>query len=316
MEQGRETEKSRKIEVLINPGASSGRGSRIWKSIRPIMQEKGVSFREHLLKAPGEATALTERLTANPEGDCHILVIGGDGTLNEVLNGIRDFEHTRLSCIRSGSGNDFARNMNVEKSPEEALKHLLEEPEEIRLDYGEIETGEHDKKRFLISCGVGYDADICAEASGSRLKKVMNRIGLGKLVYALIGIRQIFTRNSTEAVLYMDDREPVRISSLFFVVGMNHVCEGGGVPFCPTADPTDGFLDVCLVRDMPKWKLMLGVALVYMKKHELLRNITCYRCKTMRLVAQKPQQIHLDGETPYQVQEILWISKGKFRFVK
>jgi len=304
------------FEILINPGASSGRGMRVWKIVKKELDARGVPYRKHVLKAPGEATLLVRNLTEKLTKDCHVLVLGGDGTLNEVLNGIRDFKHTVLSCIRTGSGNDFAVNVEVDKNPLRALSGLLDHPMEAALDYGEIRADEHEPRRFLISCGMGYDADICEEVSRSRLKKVLNRFGLGKLTYVMIGIKQIFTRNDADAMLYLDDKEPIKVPKLFFAVGMMHPKEGGGVPFCPEADPTDGLMDLCLVRNMPKWKLTMAVALVYFKKHLLFRNITCHRCKTMRLVADKPQWVHLDGETPYQAKEVLWVCKGKVRFKK
>lgn len=305
-----------RFEVLINPSASSGRGSKIWNEVKNYLDARGVPYRKHVLKAPGEATLLVRSLTEKLTEDCHLLVLGGDGTLNEVLNGIADFQHTVLSCIRTGSGNDFAGNVGIEKDARKALEQLLDHPVETALDYGMIRADEREARRFLTSCGAGYDADICVEVSRSRLKKVLNKFGLGKLVYVMIGIKQIFTRCNAEALLYLDDREPIHVKELFFAVGMQHVCEGGGVPFCPGADPTDGLLDVCLVHDMPKWKLLLAVGAVYLKKHLLFRNIHAYRCKTMRLVTEEPQWIHLDGETPYQAKEILWVSKGKVRFRK
>ena len=164
---------------------------------------------------------------------------------------------------------------------------------------------------FLLNLEAGF-----LLTSANVLKKVLNRFGLGKLTYVMIGIKQIFTRNDADAMLYLDDKEPIKVPKLFFAVGMMHPKEGGGVPFCPEADPTDGLMDLCLVRNMPKWKLTMAVALVYFKKHLLFRNITCHRCKTMRLVADKPQWVHLDGETPYQAKEVLWVCKGKVRFRK
>ena len=304
------------FEILINPASSSGRGKRVWKKVKKELDARGVPYRKHILKAPGEATLLVRDLTKNLTEDCHLLVLGGDGTLNEVLNGIRDFDHTVLSCIRTGSGNDFAANACVQKDPIVALDELLDRPMETRLDYGLVRADDHEPRRFLISCGVGYDADICEEVSRSRLKKILNLFGLGKLVYLMVGIKQIFTRKETEALLYLDDKEPIKIGRLFFVVGMQHPREGGGVPFCPEAEPTDGLLELCLVRDMPKWKLLIAVGLVYLKKHLLFRNITCHRCKTMRLVANRPEWVHFDGETPWQAKEVLWVSKGKFRFRK
>ncbi|MBO4749034.1 MAG: YegS/Rv2252/BmrU family lipid kinase [Lachnospiraceae bacterium] len=305
-----------RLEVLINPTSSSGRGMRIFKKVKKELDARGVPYRKHILNAPGEATLLVRDLTKNLTEDCHILVLGGDGTLNEVLNGIQDFEHTVLSCLRTGSGNDFAANVSVEKDPLKALAQLLDSPMETRLDYGLVRADEHPPRRYLISCGVGYDAEICEEVSRSRLKKILNKIHLGKLVYLMIGLKQIFTRKAVNARLYLDDREPMQIRDLFFVVGMEHPCEGGGVPFCPDADPTNGLLDLCVVRDMPKWKLLLAVALVYVKKHLILHGVNCYRCKTMRLVADEPQWVHLDGETPYMAREVLWITRGKVRFRK
>lgn len=208
--------------------------------------------------------------------------------------------------------------MHLEKNVERAITHLLENPEEIALDYGEVTTNHQGSsaKRFLISSGVGYDANICEEVSRSRLKTVLNKIHLGKLVYVMIGVKQIFAKKTVRAKLYLDDAPVMKLPELFFVVGMNHMYEGGGIPFCPNADPTDGRLDVCLVKGMSRLKLLLAVVLVYFKKHLLFKDITNHRCKKMRLVTETLQWIHMDGETPYQVNEVIWESKGKLRFVK
>lgn len=314
-------------QVIVNPTSSSGKGMEAWNKIKEILDRRHVTYEVHMLREPGEATDIVRKLTAycgDAQGDTDtvkLLVIGGDGTLNEVLNGIQDFEHTTLSCIQTGSGNDFARNMHLEKDVERAIMHLLTHPEEIDLDYGEVTTSRGDNSesqttRFLISSGVGYDANICEEVGRSRLKPVLNKIHLGKLVYVMIGVKQIFAKKTVRAKLYLDDAPMIKLPDLFFVVGMNHMYEGGGIPFCPKADPTDGMLDVCLVKGMSKIKLLLAVVLVYFKKHLLFKDITNHRCKRMRLVTETPQWIHMDGETPYQVSEIIWESKGKLRFVR
>ena len=213
--EGMQINDGRHFEVLINPSASSGRGMRVWKKVKKELDARGVPYRKHILKAPSEATLLVRDLTKNLLKDCHLLVLGGDGTLNEVLNGIEDFQHTVLSCLRTGSGNDFAANVGIDKNLMIALDQLLNHPMEASLDYGVVRADEHEPRRFLISCGMGYDADICEEVSKSRLKKVMNRFGLGKLVYLMIGLKQIFTRSSTDAVLYLDGKKAVHVPKLF-----------------------------------------------------------------------------------------------------
>lgn len=282
------------------------------------------SEKNETLSANGEISSLhnaEKEVAATSETDIHLVVLGGDGTLNAVLNGIVSFQHTILSCIRTGSGNDFARNMGVSRNIKEALYGILNNTKEIVLDYGkayyESEEGsaKAESRRFIISSGVGYDADICEEVSRSKLKKILNKVHLGKLVYVAIGIKQIFTRTVSDAVLCLDDGKDINVSGLFFVVGMVHEREGGGVPFCPAADATDGLLDICLVRDMPTWKLLLAVILVYGKKHLAFQNITMHRCRRFSVQTEIPQWFHMDGETPCKIKTIEMECKSGLRFL-
>lgn len=316
---------------IINPKASSGKSIKIWKQVERVLQREQVEYEVHILKSAKETTEFVRKLTEKRECDvpekeklkdkkeCHIVVLGGDGTLNTVLNGICDFEHTILSCIRTGSGNDFARNMGVKKDARQAIAHLLYSPEKVKLDYGVAYYESEsicDTHRFIISSGVGYDADICEEVHRSKLKRILNRVGLGKLVYLVIGIKQIFVRKNSGAIIYMDNSETGRIKKLFFAVGMIHEKEGGGVPFCPLANPTDGLLDVCLVKEMPKWKLLLAIIMVYGKKHVRFKNILVRRCKRLEIVPDKPQWFHMDGETSHRIKRITMECESGFYFCK
>lgn len=319
---------------VMNPKASSGKGMKIWKRVEEILEKENIEYQTHILGSAQETTELVRNLTGGTDvrkegaqvgedksdqpADCHIIVLGGDGTINAVLNGIVDFEHTRLSCLRTGSGNDFARNLGIVKNVDKALGHLLHSPEEMVLDYGEATyttenlTGTH---RYAISNGVGYDADICEEVGRSRLKKILNWAKLGKLVYVAIGVKQIFTRKNSGAVVFLDG-ERMQIPGLFFIVGMIHEKEGGGVPFCPGADATDGLLDVCLVKQMPKFKLLLAVIMVYMKQHYRFRDITAHRCREVRVELETPQWFHMDGETPAKIQKLQMRCCTGLRFFK
>ncbi len=294
---------------IVNSTASSGAGYRTWKTVEPILAEENIVYSVYFPKDVRETEVLTRQLTRSSGEDCHLIILGGDGTLNAVLQGIECFEHTGISCIRTGSGNDFARNMHITKDVRKALFNILHHPKEITLDYGELylqrdDTDAGERRRFIISSGVGYDADICEEVSRSRLKSIMNRIHMGKLVYVLIGIKQILTRQSGKALIRIDDKEPIKISGMFFTVAMIHACEGGGVPFCPQADPTDGKFDICLVKNMPKWKLFLAVMLVYIKKHYLLREVTGFRGRKLTIKTENPEWFHMDGETPCQIRRL------------
>ena len=220
-----------------------------------------------------------------------------------------------------GSGNDFARNMHLTKDAGQAVIHLMTAPEEILLDYGEMVCREEQdreplKRRFIISCGVGYDADICEEAARHPAKKRLNKLGLGKLVYLTIGIKQMFTRKITAAVICMDDEAPVRIRRMFFTVGMLHPCEGGGVPFCPGADPTDGMLDVCIAKYMMPLKSMASLVMVYLGLHGMLRKIRLTRCRKLKILTETPQWFHIDGDTPKQIKIMEMTARNGLRSVR
>lgn len=321
---------------ILNPKASSGKGIEVWEQIEKILKEEKIQYELHMLESAKETIELVRKLTGNvctisekesaatievqtsQPMDCHIVVLGGDGTINAVLNGIEDFEHTIVSCIRTGSGNDFARNVGVIKDATKAFRHLISTPDKMCFDYGEATyTGSEGtvRRRFAISTGIGYDADICEEVGRTKLKRVLNRFGMGKLVYVLIGIKQIFTRTNPKATVYMDG-ERISIPHLFFVVGMIHEKEGGGVPFCPNADATDGFLDVCLVKGMTRLKLLLAVVMVYMKQHYRFTDITAHRCKQLSVLLDEPQWFHTDGETSKKITEISLVCESGLRFYK
>jgi YegS/Rv2252/BmrU family lipid kinase len=309
---------------IINPTSSSGKGLEVWKKVEDILKSENIEYESHIMKSAKATVELVKKLTAQGQPECHLIVLGGDGTLNTVLNGIDCFENTILSCIRTGSGNDFAGNMKLSKNIATALDQILHNKNEIRLDYGEVtylseNPSHYDKsiaktRRFIISSGAGYDADICEEVNRSELKKRLNKIHLGKIVYVAIGIKQIFTRDCVNATIIMDNKTTIPVSKLFFVVGMIHPKEGGGVPFCPHANPTDGKFHVCLVRNMPKWKLLLAVICVYFKKHLMFSNITEHECTTLHLVLERPQWFHMDGETPCKITELDWKCKQGLRF--
>jgi YegS/Rv2252/BmrU family lipid kinase len=320
---------------IINPTSSSGKGKAIWRDVENMLKQENEEYEAHVTKSIVDATEITKALTTRNGEENHIVVLGGDGTLNAVLNGIENFQSTKLSCISTGSGNDFANNMNIDQEPLKALNSILHSPSETVLDYGEvsyIEAVEKEKnsttkpdkgagkryktRRFIISSGVGYDADICEEASRSTLKAILNKVHLGKLVYVAIGVKQIFTRKSAAAVIRLDGDVAITVPNVFFVVGMIHEREGGGVPFCPQANPRDGMLDVCMVRDMPKWKLLLAVMLVYVKRHLIFKNITVRRCRKIHIQLNRPQWFHMDGETPCKVKELELRCRQGLRFVK
>ncbi len=193
---------------IVNPSARSGRGKEIWKKLEYKFLEKGLDYEVYMTNGPGHATRLAKKLSslALPKEQLPIkmVVLGGDGTLNEVMNGIVDFDKVLLGFIPIGSSNDFARDLSYPKDVEELIDIIIKGKKVRSLDLGKLTFNSmsnqlsrlHDDevaytRIFDVSSGIGFDAAVCEEALASGTKNFFNKIGLGKLTYGTIAIRQL-----------------------------------------------------------------------------------------------------------------------------
>ena len=173
------------IHVIVNPAGAGGKTGRYWeKKIQPLLE--GTEYQLHLSTEEGAAERICAELSSFiPEGETvRILILGGDGTINAAVNGIRDFEHTQLGLIPCGSGNDLARDLHFPEDPAELVRRILSGQTVRQVDVGECIWNDTGKSRFfVVSAGAGFDAAVCHYAQISVLKRFLNRLGLGKLVY-------------------------------------------------------------------------------------------------------------------------------------
>lgn len=288
--------------IIVNPASRSGRGRLIWReTIKPALIERQVPYRAYFSKKAGDVARLARKITTQADCTCdlRLIILGGDGTVNEALQGISSFEHVTISYIPTGSSNDLARDLGIPRAPLAALLHILSAKEDdgrIRLmDRGSVVFGQT-KRSFAVSCGLGFDAAVCAEAMQSKIKDTLNRMGLGKLTYLGIALKQLFAAKPVSCRLYLDDREPIYIKKILFAAAMNHRYEGGGFKFCPDADDTDGILDLCVVGNLPKAVILFALPTAFFGKHFLFPGVNHYRARHVRLEADAPLWLHTDGE--------------------
>ncbi|MDR2889408.1 MAG: diacylglycerol kinase family lipid kinase [Lachnospiraceae bacterium] len=285
--------------IIVNPAAKSGRGGKIWEGLEPILIERSISYDVVFSKRAGHVSHYVRKLTTltDHSGPIRLIVLGGDGTLNETLQGIADFDKVELGYIPAGSSNDMARDLCLPSDPQAILDIILSGQTHRIIDIGSISGKDPDHKRyFAVSSGIGFDAAVCEEAFSSRWKKFFNKIGLGKLTYLAIALKQILTAKKVACNIYLDNNDPVHYKKFLFVAAMIHQYEGGGFKFCPGADATDGWFDVCVVGGLPKALLLLALPTAFFGKHFIFPGIDRYRCKAMRVETSAPLWVHTDGE--------------------
>lgn len=283
---------------IINPNSRSGKAALIWKDLEKILQERNIEYKTFFTKYKGHAALLSASITADlPEGtSLNLIAVGGDGTIQEVLSGVRDLSRITFGYIPTGSGNDFCRSMKLPQDPMEALELVLSDKRPHPMDVPHISCGSS-SSRFAISCGIGFDAAVCHEVSVTPMKKILNKIGLGKLVYLFVALKQLLFLKPSPMTLVMDDDQTEEFSKVYFTAVMNQKYEGGGFKFCPDASPSDGYLDVIVVDSLSKPKVLCCLPTAFFGKHTHFKGIHIFRCKKIDIHSEARLAVHKDGES-------------------
>lgn len=284
---------------IINPKSSSGRGIRYWWTVKSELDKQQISYTADFTKHTGHATELVSRICSENEGIKNIVILGGDGTFNEVINGINDYKEVLLGYIPSGSSNDLARSLKIPKDPLQALSNILKPTKFKYLDYGVITFfNDVQPRKFACSSGLGYDANVCNEVQSSPLKKKLNRFGAGKFVYFAIAIKQILTLKPTEVTIIVDGVRKDTFKKLLMVSNMIHKYEGGGLMMAPHADPCDGKLSITLAHGLTRLKAFLLLPTIILGSHVNFKGVETFHCTEIEIISDRDTSVHTDGEIP------------------
>ncbi|MBP3891491.1 MAG: diacylglycerol kinase family lipid kinase [Solobacterium sp.] len=301
-----------KFEIVINPNGASGAVKEAWKKVMPLFKDHTYSLHESTLTHGIEE--ICKELTSHLKEDLNLVVIGGDGTLNAAINGIQDFKHTRLGFIPCGSGNDFARDLDLPKAHQEIVARILEGKVRRAHDVGEIifhtemdvfdpmrkkiDKNEYARdyvRRFVNGAGIGFDAEICYYVETSRIKKGLNKIHLGKLVYIFEALHGIL--NAKRYVVRVDYESGTKeYTECLFVDGMNHRYQGGGFMFAPKADPTDQKIDLCIADHVKNIDFYRIFPYAYKGNHVKFDGVYEERDTQVRVHCAEPMWVQTDGE--------------------
>lgn len=285
--------------IIINPASRSGKGLKIWKEqVEPMLHRENITYRSYFSRKAGDVARIASEISASAaDGEpLPVIILGGDGTVNEALQGFADPSRAVIGYIPTGSSNDFARDLQLPQDPTEALDLILHSGRVQRMDMGTVHYEDGKWRHFAVSCGIGFDAGVCEEALHSKIKVVLNKLGLGKLTYLGIALRQLVTAKKVSCRLTLDNQPPIAFQRFFFVACMQHRYEGGGFMFCPDADATDGVLNLCTVGNIPKPLVLLALPTAFFGKHYLFKGVTPYRAKTIQIETSDPLWVHTDGE--------------------
>ncbi len=287
---------------IVNPNARSGLGQKVWNELEHILKTKKIPYEVFFTKYQKHASQIASQITS--DGKEHIIVaLGGDGTVNEVVNGIVHIDKTILGYIPIGSSNDFARGLKLPTDAKEALETIIKQPCLSPINIGELHY-KNKKRRFAVSCGIGFDADICHEAVVSRVKAFLNKIKLGKLTYVCIALHRLFVIKPCTMTITLDQNKTFVFPSTYFAAIMNNKYECGGVKFCPKAKPDDDRLDILVASGISKWKALALIPLALFGWHTFFKGAYIFSCSQVNIHSENAMPLHTDGEPIFLQRDI------------
>ena len=287
---------------IVNIHGASGKAFLKWKKVAAVLEEKGVEYRKHVPQGPGNAAQIAGKILSEP-GEKRIVILGGDGTVNEVLNGIseEDFGRVSLGLIPTGSGNDFARGLGIPRHDgRKALEVILNAGDGKKIDLGVVESDDEGalfrRRVFAISSGFGLDAIVGTSINTSKIKKALNWIHMGKLSYAILTVKTLFSMTTQKVRIVYDGESEQVVEKLIFLAAMNFPAEGGGVPMTPDAHGDDGALSSCLVGGVPKILSFFMFPFLCVGRHSKFKSFTLKDFTTLEFESDSASVVHTDGE--------------------
>lgn len=294
----------KRYHVIINEVAGGGQKKRIWQEkLKPELIRRGVHFRAYECVRVGDSEKAMKLIQQEKDTELTVIVIGGDGTFNEVINHVYDFSRVTFGFIPMGSANDLGYALGIPDDPVQALIHILRGDQIRAVDLGKViyQNGEH-VRYFAISSGVGLDAEACRVSIKSDLKAFLNRIHLGRLIYLINALRMLFTQPLTNGRLVFYDSRGHEIHKnvqrLYFLAGMNQPNEGGHLIMAPGAKPNDGKLSFALAENMSRLQALCSLALLALRRTDLIvSGYEVIHARGCRVELETPLELHTDGET-------------------
>ena len=289
------TEAAHKWFVIVNPAAGRGRGLDDFPEISKLLREEHIDYEPAFTEHKYHATELV--VAAVKQGYRRIIVVGGDGTLHEVVNGLFiqhevKPEEVLLAVIAAGTGNDWVRTAGIAERHREAVRAIREECWFLQ-DVGIVsyEEAHYRQSRCLVNvAGAGFDAMVVKRFTHLQQKGRQRRWS-----YTWCLLRSFFGYKSTGVKVWVDDELVYNDLLLSIAIG---ICKynGGGVQQLPEAVADDGLLDISLVRPIHFWHVLFRFRYLFNGGIYRIRHILKKRGSRVRIESSPEIPLEVDGE--------------------
>ena len=271
--------------IIVNPFSGKKKGLNILKNIESILDTKGFSYETHITKNSGDASSLTQTLNISKYDG--IIMIGGDGTFHEIVNGMmtrKDNTQIPIGIIPGGTGNSFLLDLNITDpilALDRIIMHKTKKIDILRIKYNQ-------KIKYSINLvGWGMITDVGLTSEKFRL--------FGYSRYTIAAVIEIFFKKTRYATLKVDDN--IIEGEFMFAIACNSKNVGKGMLMAPNAKLDDGLIDVIIVEgNISRFRLLNVLPKLFNGTHINEPEVKYIKCKEFNLISDNNDQLNIDGE--------------------
>ncbi len=278
--------------------------------IRGVCDRQKLDYEIHITESVGDATEFVKKTCEqNPDKSLRFYACGGDGTLNEVINGVVGVKNASVGAVACGSGNDFIKSIG-----EYNFRDVKTTIEGYSKSVDLIYVKELDRYSMNI-CTIGFDSDVAAAMPSFKKIPFIN----GKLAYILAVAKTFFNRMYHDYTVKFDDEEAEK-QTLTLTSIANGTVYGGSFHAAPKAEIDDGLLDVCAVKKVTRLQFLKLVGPYQKGKHlddpKILPFLTYKRVKKIEISSDGTLNANIDGEIiPIENKITFEVIKGAVNFI-
>lgn len=291
----RSIELTAKIKFIINPKAAGGNALKSWNKSKKVIESFFPQYDFEITKSRRQATKITQEALINDYET--IVAFGGDGTLNEVING---FYHSgnlinpkaRLAVISIGTGGDFGRMMNFSQKVEVACE-LIKNGKTKKCNVGLVscsnEKGEKNQRYFINIAEAGFGAETV------RLINQNETINYRRLVYLKGLLRTVATYQNKNMEIEVDG-SLIHSGKTLVAIVANGQYFGGGMHITPNAKIDDGMFEIVILGDLGKFNIIRNIYCLYNGTIATHPQVKCVRGREIKISSSEKVLIELDGD--------------------
>ncbi|UOQ46107.1 diacylglycerol kinase family lipid kinase [Halobacillus salinarum] len=285
--------------IIVNPEAGQKSADKLFQKIQKEPLFKSKNCRSFYTSYKGHAEKLTRQLIEiHKEVLQCVIVIGGDGTFHEVINGLKENPEFPVAFIPAGSGNDFSRGISSSQDGVELFRSIVVTPQIIRVNHGSYrlqQSSRTGKRVFANSIGFGLDGKVVEVANNPLFRKWLRRFHLSSFRYIFALLKVLPKYKPIQVDLKIDGRK-LSLGKASLLSITNHPFYGKGMKIAPGAHIMSPRFKVVLIKPLKKWKLLMFFLLVFTGQHTKLKEVSLMDAESVEVFSSSPLPYQADGQ--------------------